>query len=127
MDVAGVVASIVLGGLFLLAGASKVAAGEAWPRQARELGAPAPVVPFLPWLEISVGALLASQLAPAPVAIVAIVILVAFTALIVGRLAQGRRPPCACFGAWSAKPIGPSHVARNVAMIALAVVTIAAA
>jgi hypothetical protein len=46
--------------------------------------------------------------------------LVAFTALIVRRLAEGKRPPCACFGAWSAKPLGIGHVARNGALIGLA-------
>lgn len=127
MDALGLVASIALGGLFLLAGASKIAAATAWPRQALDLGAPAFVIPLVPWAEIAVGALLVSQLAPVVVAGVAIVILVAFTVLIGGQLARGRRPPCACFGAWSATPIGPWHIARNVGMIALAVITIAAA
>lgn len=126
MEAAGVVASIVLGGLFLLAGASKIAAGDSWPAQARGLGAPAVVVPIVPWGEIALGAVLVGQVAPVPAAIVALVLLAAFTVLIVVRLAQGRRPPCACFGAWSAKPIGPGHLARNAAMAALAVVVIAA-
>ena len=56
----------------------------------------------------------------------AIVVLVAFTALIVARLAAGQRPPCACYGAWSSRPIGPGHVARNVAMIGLAAVVLLA-
>ena len=42
------------------------------------------------------------------------------------RLAQGRRPPCACFGAWSATPIGWGHVARNAVFAAFAAVAIAA-
>ena len=43
-------------------------------------------------------------------ALVAAVVLCAFTALIVVRLAQGRRPVCACFGALSARPIGAATV-----------------
>ena len=126
MDAVGIVASIVLGAVFLLAGASKIAAGASWPRQARELGAPAFVAPIVPWVEIVIGALLVSQIARTVVAIAAIVVLVAFTALIALRLAQGKRPACACFGTWSAKPIGPVDVVRNLALIALAVVALAA-
>jgi hypothetical protein len=47
-------------------------------------------------------------------------VLLAFTSLLILRLSQGRRPPCACFGAWSAKPIGWRDVARNTAFLALA-------
>ena len=61
-----------------------------------------------------------------PLPIVALFVLVAFTALIVRRLAQGQHPPCACFGAWSAKPLGWSHVARNVVLMVIAVVAMAA-
>jgi uncharacterized membrane protein YphA (DoxX/SURF4 family) len=120
--VAGVVAAVVLGAAFVLAGASKLAAGEQWPAQARDLGAPGPVIPLVPWVELVIGALLVVQFARTVTAVVALVVLVVFTGLLVLRLAQGRRPPCACFGAWSATPIGPRHVARNVVLMALAVV-----
>jgi hypothetical protein len=43
------------------------------------------------------------------------------------QLAQGRRPPCACFGGRTARPIGPLTVVRNAAFLAVAVVAIAAA
>lgn len=123
MDVVAVVASVLLGGSFLVAGGSKVAAGAVWPQQARDLGAPGWVVPVLPWVEIVVGAALVTQLARVAAAVVAAALLAAFTALIVLRLAQGRRPPCACFGAWSAKPLGPGHVVRNAVLFALAIVS----
>ena len=48
--------------------------------------------------------------------------LLAFTTLLAMRLAHGERPPCACFGSWSAKPLSWRHVARNAALIAVAVV-----
>ena len=121
MDVITVVAAVLLGVAFLVAGGTKIAAGPGWPAQARELGAPSWVIPILPWIEIVVGALLVTQFARRPAAIVAAVLLVAFTALIVVRLQQGRRPPCACFGAWSTKPIGWSDVARNAVLLVLAV------
>ncbi|MET0908849.1 MAG: MauE/DoxX family redox-associated membrane protein [Ilumatobacteraceae bacterium] len=120
MDVVAVVASIVLGVAFVVAGGSKIAAGPSWPTQARGLGAPDWTVPFVPWVEIVVGAALIAQfLRPWP-AVVALALLIAFTALIGRALAQGRHPPCACFGAWSAKPIGPGHLVRNGALIVLA-------
>jgi uncharacterized membrane protein YphA (DoxX/SURF4 family) len=124
MAVAGLVASVALGLVFLVSGGSKIAAGPAWPHEAREMGAPAIVVPVLPWLEIVLGAVLAMQLAPLVAGIAALSLLVAFTALIVRRLTQGRHPPCACFGSWSRKPLGRTHVFRNVAFSVLAVVAV---
>lgn len=120
-------AAILLGLAFLVAGGSKLAAGPGWAEQARGLGAPAVVIPVLPWFELVLGAVLVVQVAPIVAAVVALGLLVAFTVLIVRRLAEGRHPPCACFGAWSAKPLGWGHVARNVALIALGVVALVAA
>lgn len=126
MSAVGLVASILLGVVFSVSGATKIAAGPAWPEQARDLGAPTPVVAVLPWFEIALGAVLVVQVARRAAAIVALVVLVAFTALIVRQLAQGRHPPCACFGTWSAKPLGAGHVARNVGFMALAVLAMLA-
>ena len=120
VDVIGTIASIVLGVVFLVAGGSKIAAGPDWPVQAAGLGAPRWVIPFVPWVEIVVGAALVVQVARQPAALAALGILVVFTALLVVRLSEGKRPPCACFGAWSAKPLGPGHLARNAALIAVA-------
>jgi len=122
MDIVALVASIIVGVAFVVAGGSKIAAGESWPVQARGLGAPPWTIPIVPWAEIAVGALLIAQAVEPWPAVAALVMLVAFTALIVNSLAHGRHPPCACFGAWSAKPIGPAHLARNAILIALTVV-----
>lgn len=43
-------------------------------------------------------------------------LLAMFTAAVIVTIARGRRPDCNCFGALHAKPIGPSTVARNVAL-----------
>ena len=121
MDTVTLVASIIVGIAFVVAGGSKIAAGQSWPSQARGLGAPAWTIPLVPWIEIAVGALLIVQIAAPWPALAALVLLLVFTALIVNALAHGRRPPCACFGAWSAKPIGPGHLARNAVLIALTI------
>lgn len=123
MDLA-TVASVLLGIAFVVAGGSKIAAGEQWPVQATGLGAPHWTVPALPWIEIVVGALLIVQIAAPLPALVALGMLIAFTTLILSLLRQGRRPPCACFGAWSAQPIGAGHITRNGALMALAVIAL---
>lgn len=115
------VASIVLGLVMCAAGASKIRMGRAWIDQGRLLGAPAFVLPAVPWVEIVIGALLIAQITTAAVAIAALVLLQLFTLLIVINLGQGRRPVCACFGSWSAKPLGWGHVVRNAAFMVLAV------
>jgi hypothetical protein len=123
--VIGVAASLALGAVFLLAGGSKIASGRAWLTQAADLGAPRPVATALPWWELVVGGVLVAQIARPIAGAAALATLGAFTALLVVRLAQGRRPPCACFGAWSATPIGWRHVVRNAVFAALAVLVIA--
>ena len=115
-----VVASLVLGAVFVVSGVTKVAAPALWRSQSADLGVPGPVATVLPFLEIGVGALLVAQLARTFAAVLAAVMLVAFTMLLVLRLAQGRRPPCACFGALTTKHIGWSNLARNVVFLALA-------
>jgi uncharacterized membrane protein YphA (DoxX/SURF4 family) len=115
------VAAIILGLAFLVAGVSKLAAGRRWPAMAAEMGVPARVAIAVPWLELALGGTLVARLAMPVPAVAAIVVLAAFTVVIVRRLAAGDRPPCACFGAWSARPLGRGHVARNAALIALAV------
>jgi hypothetical protein len=118
----GIVAAVILGAAFVVAGASKLSIGPVWTQQARDLGVPSWSIAATPWIEIVLGALLVTQFARRPVAVVAIGVLVVFTGLLGLRLAQGRRPPCACFGAWSAKPIGPGHLVRNVVLVAIGVI-----
>jgi hypothetical protein len=56
--------------------------------------------------------------------ILAALTLVAFTVVIVQRLLDGSRPPCACFGSRSNKPLGRRHVARNLGLLAVAALAI---
>lgn len=117
MRTVAVIAAAIIGAAFVLAGASKVAAGKGWFAQAAGLGVPRVVAMVVPWLELAIGAALVVQLATPWPAVAALLLLMAFTGLIALRLAEGKRPPCACFGAWSAKPIGPTHIARNAALM----------
>jgi uncharacterized membrane protein YphA (DoxX/SURF4 family) len=115
-----VIASAALGVVFLLSGILKIASPQQWRSQSAGLGVPGFVAAVVPFAELVVGALLVTQVARRPVALVAAALLVGFTTLLVLRLAQGRRPPCACFGAWSTKPIGWGNVVRNAALLAIA-------
>jgi uncharacterized membrane protein YphA (DoxX/SURF4 family) len=122
MNVVIVVASVLIGVVFVVAGASKLAAGEQWHADARDLGAPLPVARVLPWVELVTGAALIARLAVPIPAIVAVAMLVAFSVLIVLRLRDDERPSCACFGAWSASEIGRGHLIRNGVLLAIAVI-----
>ena len=121
MTAAGV-AGFVLGVVLLVSGALKLAAGPRWPAQATAMGAPAVAVPTVPWIELALGALLVAGVARPAVAVVAAAMLVVFTGVLVVRLAEGRRVPCACFGSRSDRPIGVGSVVRNLVLIALALV-----
>jgi hypothetical protein len=124
VDTVSSVAAVVLGATFVLAGAAKLAAGSTWRAQAVQLGAPAWVAPIVPWAELLVGAALVSQLVEPVAAALALAMLLAFTALIGVRLARGEHPPCACFGAWSATPVGPRHLVRNAALLIVGIVAL---
>jgi hypothetical protein len=117
-------AALLLGGVFVVAGASKVAAGSTWIAQARQMGATQPIATVLPGVELVLGALLVTGIGgPVPV-IAAIVLLVAFSVAIGRQLVDGRHPPCACFGTWSQRPLGEGHLWRNAALILLALVAL---
>lgn len=115
-----IVSAVVLGAVFLVAGVTKIASAQQWRLQSADLGVPAPIAATVPFIELIVGALFIAQVARREVALLAGALLSAFTAMLVVRLLQGRRPPCACFGSWTTKPIGWGDVARNVAFLVLA-------
>jgi uncharacterized membrane protein YphA (DoxX/SURF4 family) len=115
-----IAASLVLGAVFLLSGILKMSAPRQWLSQSADLGVPRVVAAVVPFAESIVGALLVAQFERRVVALAAAALLVGFTILLVMRLAQGSRPPCACFGALTTKPIGWSNVVRNGALLALA-------
>ena len=122
-DFAWVCAAIV-GSVFVWAGATKLQARRAWAAQARDMGAPPWVIPFVPFVELVLGAALVLGWWPRVTTVVGIFVLVAFTALIVTNLLRGNRPACACFGVRSARPISWLFVARNVVFVGLLLVAL---
>lgn len=120
----GTLAAAALGLVFLAAAATKLGDLRAWPAQAAALGAPARVVPMVPWWELVLGALLVVGAARPWPAVLAGLTLVVFTVLIVRVLRRGQHPPCACFGSVRPRPLGWRHVARNGVLVVLAVVAV---
>lgn len=120
-DTVGAVCAVLLAVVFLLAAVTKLSGPTAWRAQAAALRVPSAVANVVPFVEAVLGALLLVQWQRHLVAWVAVAVLVAFTGLLALRLAHGERPACACFGSWSAAPIGPATLLRNAAFIALGV------
>jgi uncharacterized membrane protein YphA (DoxX/SURF4 family) len=122
VELVGTLAAVVVGVAFVAAGVFKLADGPAWPRQAADMGVGRSLAVVVPWVEIVIGAVLAVQLLEPWAAIAAALMLVAFTVVIGLRLLDGSRPPCACFGSRSKRPLGAYHLLRNVGLLLLAVV-----
>jgi hypothetical protein len=113
------VASIALGAVLLVAGIAK-RLDRAWPLEAAAFGVPRWAARVLPYVEMALGAFLVAGLNQRFVAGLAAILLIGFTVRLVFLLVHGRRPPCACFGARSARPIGWSSIVRNVVLLVLA-------
>ena len=109
-----VVAGVALGAVFVIAGVAKIASRGRWPAQAAALGTPRAIAVVVPWVEIALGALVAVGVGMPWTGLAVLVVLAAYTGLILVRLDDPVRPPCACFGSWSARPLSWWSVARNV-------------
>ena len=119
-DVVGLGSAVVVGVVVVWAGASKLVAGSSWSDDAASAGVPRWMLSPLPHLEVGVGALTAVRLWVPVMPLVLAGLLMAFTAWILVAMRKDDVPTCACFGSMSKKPIGWRHVARNLALIALA-------
>jgi uncharacterized membrane protein YphA (DoxX/SURF4 family) len=115
-------AAVALGAVLLISGVGKLADARRWRAEGAELFGVPVVLGVLPYLEVVLGALLIAGWRQPVVATAAALLLGAFTALLVVRLAQGRHPPCACFGRLSHTPLGRGHVVRDLGLIGLAVI-----
>jgi hypothetical protein len=113
------VAGIALGAVLLVAGIAKRLDRD-WPLEASAFGVPGWAARVLPYVELALGALLVAGVQQRLVAGVAAILLIGFTVKLVALLRHDRRPPCACFGARSARPIGRSSIVRNLVLLALA-------
>src|SRR4051812_35383105 len=124
MDVALVVARLLLAAVFAVAGAAKLAdlagsraalAGFGLPvSAARALGT------LLPFAELAVAGLLLFSSTARAGAVGALSLLVLFAVGISISMARGKAPDCHCFGQLHSEPAGPRTLARNLVLAALA-------
>jgi uncharacterized membrane protein YphA (DoxX/SURF4 family) len=116
---------VLLGLIFLASGTLKLR-DPSWPDAAAALAVPPMLVGLVAPMEIVLGAVVVAGLGSPIGAAAALVVLLAFTAMLLQVLARpaAARPVCACFGRWSSRPVDRWSVVRNLGFIALAVVAL---
>ena len=124
MDIPLLVARLLLGTVFLVAGLGKLA-DRAGSRQALiEFGVPTPLVAPLailfPLAELAVATALVPLSTAWFGALGALGLLLLFVVAIGLNLARGRKPECHCFGQLRSAPVGWKTLARNGVLAALA-------
>ncbi|HUP71101.1 MAG TPA: MauE/DoxX family redox-associated membrane protein [Acidimicrobiales bacterium] len=117
-------ARIAVGVVLLVAGVAKLCQ-PSWPATARAFGAPAWLVPVLPWGEVVLGALLVSGVGLPWTALVGAALLAVFAVAVAIRVRRGDAVPCGCFGETSPVPVGADTVLRNLLLVVLAVMAAA--
>jgi peroxiredoxin len=124
MDVALLLARLVLAGVFLVAGVAKLADRRGSVQAMRDFGVPerlaAPLGTALPIAEIAVAVLLIPTATARWGALGALALLLAFVAGIGVNLARGNTPDCHCFGQLHSEPAGWSTLIRNGILSAVA-------
>jgi thiol-disulfide isomerase/thioredoxin/uncharacterized membrane protein YphA (DoxX/SURF4 family) len=117
MDVALLLARLVLAVVFVVAGLAKLADMPGSQKAIHDFGVPQPLAKpagiLLPGAEIAIAIALIPQASAWWAALGALVLLLAFVAGISYNLAQGRTPACHCFGQLSSAPAGRSTLIRN--------------
>lgn len=110
-----------MGIVFLSSGALKLR-DPSWLPAARKFGVPSFVAVAVAPTEIFLGAMLFVGVASPWPSIASEIILAIFTVAIlrVMRRPVDQRPICACFGRWTARPVGSSSVVRNLVLLVLA-------
>ena len=124
MNIALLIARLVLAVVFVVAGLTKLA-DRAGSRQALiDFGVPARLATpgglLLPLAELAVAVSLIPLVSAWWGALGALVLLALFIVGIAFNLARGRKPDCHCFGQLYSKPIGWSTLVRNTILAAVA-------
>jgi methylamine dehydrogenase accessory protein MauD len=114
------IARLVLAAAFAVAAVAKLVDRDGTRRMLTAFGAPEGAWLALPAVELVVAAGLVPAASAQWAGIAAAVLLVVFSAAIVRALLRGERPDCRCFGAVGARPVGGWTLARNGALLLLA-------
>ncbi|NOX29393.1 MAG: DoxX family membrane protein [Actinobacteria bacterium] len=119
-----VVLEIVFGAVFVASGFLK-RNDPGWPQAALALGTPRWLVGPIPILEVVLGVAIISGVAPRFGLIGGCVVLAGFTVVLLRAIRMPEPPVCACFGQWSAKPIGTGSIVRNAVLLVVGIVALA--
>lgn len=111
-------ARIALGAVFLLAGGAKIA-DHGWVASAREFGLSKGPAWLVPLAEITLGSMMVAGLGGSVAVSCGIALLMVFSLALAIRLRAGQPIVCACFGAWSRRPISWWTLLRNVFLMLL--------
>ena len=124
MDIVLLLARLLLAGVFIVAGLTKLADRKGSRQAMRDFGVPtplaAPLGTLLPIAELAVGAALIPTASARWGALGALALLLAFVAGIGVNLARGKHPDCHCFGQLHSEPAGWSTLIRNGLLAAVA-------
>jgi len=124
MDAALLIARLVLGAVFTLAGVAKLSDLKGSRQAIIDFGVPsaiaAPLGLVLPLAELSVAATLLAASTAWWGALGALALLSVFVGGITYNLARGRKPECHCFGQLHSAPAGWKTLARNGVLAAIA-------
>src|SRR5258706_2623636 len=124
MDVALLVARLVLSVVFVVAGLAKLADVPGSQKAIYDFGVRQPLANplglLLPCAEIAVAIALIPLASAWWGALVALLLLVAFIAGISSNLVQGRTPACHCFGQLSSGAAGPATLVRTILLALVA-------
>ncbi len=115
--------AVAVAAVFVYAGVAKFATFNDWTFQARALGAPDPAVVLVPVAEVTLGVMLVGGWWLTQTIIASILLLCAFTVLLLVRLRDEDRQPCSCFGTKSQRPISWLDVSRNLGLASLLLVS----
>lgn len=112
--------ALLLAVAFVRAGAAKLARPALTAASFSDLGIPAPHVMAwaVPLSELALAVALVA--APVPGGVGAMVMLVAFTAVVVRALRAGVAAPCNCFGSARTEPVSVVDLVRNGLLLAMA-------
>lgn len=121
---------LVLGAVLLIAGLSKLTGRAAFRAAVAEYqvlpaSLVAPFAAFVPWLEVTLGALLLLGLGTTAAAAIATPLFLSFVLAIAVNLARGRHFNCHCFGSVQSDPIGWPALIRSLAFAGAALVVAA--
>ena len=124
MNIALLIARVLLAVVFLVAGFTKLADRKGSRQALLDFGVPARLATpgglLLPLVELAVAVALIPLASAWWGAIAALALVLLFLLGITYNLAHGRTPDCHCFGQLYSKPIGRSTLIRNVLLAAVA-------